>query len=197
MGKTRLSALMISLCLLLTGCGGGEREESRDLRERWRAAETVQAEAELICHYGDEVRTYTMSCDYTPQRAEITVTAPEELAGIAAVLDGGSLALRYDGVLLDAGIYSGTEISPFLAIPCAIRALGEGYLLEESRETVEEQACLRLCLEMTGEDGEKTLYTLWLNEEDIPVRGEITVDGTVVYALRFLEVQTADEPEEP
>ena len=194
MRKALLFAPMMILCLLLTGCGGGEKTESRDLQAAFRELTSAQAEAELTCHYGDEVRFYGMTCVYTPQRAEVTVTAPEELAGVSAVLDGDTLSLAYDGILLDAGVYSGQGISPFLALPATIRALGEGYLLEESEEQVGEIPCRRLCLEMTEDSGEKTLYTVWLDGEGSPVRGEIAMEDVVVYALEFTGF-TAESPE--
>ena len=194
MRKALLFAPMMALCLLLAGCGGGEKRESRDLQAAFRELTAARAEAELTCHYGDEVRFYAMTCAYTPQRAEVTVTAPEELAGISAVLDGESLSLAYDGVLLDAGIYSGQGVSPFLALPATIRALGEGYLLEESEEQVDSVLCRRLCMEVTEDSGEKTLYTVWLDGEGVPVRGEIAMDGVVVYALKFTAF-TAESPE--
>ena len=66
----------------------------------------AQAEAELTCSYGDEVRTYSLTCSYTPEKSRVEVTAPEQVAGIAAEWVAGTLSLSYDDVLLDAGPYA-------------------------------------------------------------------------------------------
>ena len=206
MRKALLFAPMIALCLLLVGCGGkSEEAESRDVQERYRAMTAASAEAELICHYGGEVRTYGLSCAYTPESTAVTVTEPAELAGVSAVFDAETLTLAYDDVLLDAGIYSGTRLSPFWAVPSMLQTIGEGYLLEYCEEDVGEDKCLRACFEVTEEDGEKTLYTVWFDGEENPVRGEIAVEGEVVYAVTFrsftaetdgTEQSTKEEPKD-
>lgn len=186
MRKALLFAPMMTLLLaLLCACGGREETESRQVQEEFRDLR-AQVEATLTCHYGDEVRTYGISCRYTPEKSAVAITAPAELAGVSAEFDGQRLSLRYDDVLIDAGIYSGAGLSPLWAAPSLLRAMGEGYLLEYGREDVGEEPCLRAAFEITGEDGEKTLYTVWLDGEDRPVRGEITVEETVVYGLDFI-----------
>lgn len=185
MRKALLFAPMMTLLLaLLCACGGKEEAESWQVQEDFRDLR-AQAEVNLTCHYGDEVRTYGLSCAYTPEKSSVTVTAPADLAGVSAEFDGETLSLRYDDILIDAGVYSGTEISPFWAVPSLLRAMGEGYLLEVCREDIGDIPCLRAAFEITGQDGGKTVYTVWLDETDQPVRGEITVEETVVYGVDF------------
>ena len=111
--------------------------------------------------------------------------APADLSGVSAEFDGKTLSLRYDDILIDAGVCSGTELSPFWAVPSLLRAMGEGYLLEVCREDLRDIPCLRAAFEITAEDGGKTVYTVWLSEENQPVRGEITVEETLVYGVDF------------
>ena len=184
MRKARLFAPMISLGLLLSACGAVETE-TLDIQAQYQEMTAAQVEAELTCHFGDEVRTYSLVCDYTPESSRVEVTAPESLSGIAATVDGETLQLSYDDVMLDAGIYSGTQLSPMWAVPSMVQAMAEGYPLEYCREDVGETQCLRVTFEVTGEDDEKVYYAVWFGEGDLPLRGEITVDGAVIYMVEF------------
>ena len=185
MRKALLFAPMMTLLLaLLCACGGKEEAQSRQVQEDFRNLR-AQAEVTLTCHYADEVRTYGLSCVYAPEKSTVTVTAPADLSGVSAEFDGETLSLRYDDILIDAGVCSGTELSPFWAVPSLLRAMGEGYLLEVCREDLRDTPCLRAAFEITAKDGGKTVYTVWLSEENQPVRGEITVEETLVYGVDF------------
>ena len=194
MRKALLFALMMTLCLSLTGCGGetAEKQETEELQMKFQNLSAATVEAELTCHYGDEVRTYTLRCSYTPEESTVEVLAPEDLAGISATLAGEALTLQYDGILLDAGTYSGTEISPMWAVPSMLRAMGQGYPLETGREALGETECLRVTFEMTSSDGGKQYTAVWFDENGIPLQGEITLEETVVYTAVLTQF-TAEE----
>ncbi len=194
MRKALLFALMMTLCLSLAGCGGetAEKQETEELQMKFQNLSAATVEAELTCHYGDEVRTYTLRCSYTPEESTVEVLAPEDLAGISATLTGEALTLQYDGILLDAGTYSGTEISPMWAVPSMLRAMGQGYPLETGREALGETECLRVTFEMTSSDGGKQYTAVWFDENGIPLQGEITLEETVVYTAVLTQF-TAEE----
>ena len=194
MRKALLFALMMTLCLSLTGCGGetAEKQETEELQMKFQNLSAATVEAELTCHYGDEVRTYTLRCSYTPEESTVEVLAPEDLAGISATLTGEALTLQYDGILLDAGTYSGTEISPMWAVPSMLRAMGQGYPLETGREALGETECLRVTFEMTSSDGGKQYTAVWFDENGIPLQGEIALGETVVYTAVLTQF-TAEE----
>ena len=194
MRKALLFALMMTLCLSLAGCGGetAEKQETEELQMKCQNLSAATVEAELTCHYGDEVRTYTLRCSYTPEESTVEVLAPEDLAGISATLTGEALTLQYDGILLDAGTYSGTEISPMWAVPSMLRAMGQGYPLETGREALGETECLRVTFEMTSSDGGKQYTAVWFDENGIPLQGEITLEETVVYTAVLTQF-TAEE----
>lgn len=189
MRKALLFAPMILLCIALCGCGETEEQKTRDVQAYYRGLSAVEAETELKCHYDGEVREYTLACAYTPETAEVTVVVPEDLGGIAAVFDGETMSLRYEDILLDAGNYSGTEISPFWAIPSFFAAVSNGYPLEYCVEG----ELLRVTFEVTDEEGGKTWYAGWFDGENKPVRGEITVGETVVYEMKFTTFTTEEQ----
>ncbi len=183
MRKALLFAPM--LMLLLTACGGGEEKDlGAELQQQYAQLSAATMEADITCHYGDEVREYTMLCAYTPDSSTVTVLAPEDLAGISATVSGGELTLSYDDISLDAGTYSAAAVSPVAALPRLMEAAGRGFVTEHSRETVGERQCLRLCCDLEGQ--EDTVYATWFDEETLlPIRSEILDDGVLVFAVEW------------
>lgn len=186
------------LMLLLTACGGEEPNPIAELQQQYAAVESATMEAEIICHYDDEVREYTLLCAYTPEKSTVTVLAPENLSGISAAVENGMLTLSYDDLSLDAGTYSAAAISPVVALPKLMEAAAWGYPAEQSEETVGERSCIRMGCDLSDEPG--TLYTTWFDKESLlPLRSEITSDGVLVFEIawsRFEVTQRTDGAEE-
>lgn len=185
MRKALLFAPM--LMLLLTACGGGEEKDlAAELQQQYAQLSAATMEADVTCHYGDEVREYTLLCAYTPDSSTVTVLAPEDLAGISATVSGGELTLSYDDISLDAGTYSAAAVSPVAALPRLMEAAGRGFVTERSRETVGERPCLRLCCDLEGR--EETVYITWFDQETLlPIRSEILDDGVLVFAVEWTQ----------
>ena len=194
MRKALLFALMITLCLPLGGCGGeaAEEQQAEEVQLKFQDFSAATIEAELTCHYGEEVHSYTLRCTYSPEESTVEVLEPADLAGISATLSGEDLTVQYAGILLDAGTYSGTEISPMWALPSLLQAIRQGYPLESCQEEWGEAACLRVTFETTGGDGSKRYYAVWFDESGTPLQGEITLGDTVVYTAVLTQF-TAEE----
>ena len=196
MRKVPLFALMLTL--LLTGCGGEEKDLTAQLQEQYALVAAATLEADVVCHYEDEVRAYSLLCAYTPEKSIVTVLAPEQLSGITATLENGELTLSYDEISLDAGTYSAAAISPVAALPKLMEAAARGYVTEESGEEVNDRECLRLSADLSDRPG--MLYTTWFDAETmLPLRSEISADGFVVYEVtwkRFEVTQRMELPEE-
>ena len=183
MRKAMLFALMLTL--LLTACGGEEKDPVGELQRQYAAVTAATMEADVICHYAGELRTYTLLCAYTPAESTVTVLAPANLSGISATVADGKLHLNYEDISLDAGGYSAAAISPVAALPRLMAAAGSGYLTEQSEETVGERSCLRLACDLP--DDKETVYTTWFDQETLlPLRSEITADGEMVFEDRRL-----------
>lgn len=183
MRKALLFAPM--LMLLLTACGGGEKKDlAADIQSQYAALSSAVMEADITCHYDDEVREYTLLCDYTPESSTVTVLAPENLSGISATVTGGTLTLSYDDISLDAGQYSAASVSPVAALPRLMAAAGSGYITEQSEEELDGRRCLRLACDLDGEEG--TGYATWFDEETLlPLRSEISAGGQVVFEVAW------------
>ena len=194
MRKALLFAL--TLMLLLTACGGGEETNPvTQLQQQYAAVESATMEAEIICHYNDEVREYTLLCAYTPQKSTVTVLAPENLAGITAQVENGMLTLSYDDISLDAGTYSAAAVSPVVALPKLMEAAAWGYPGQQSEETVGERICIRLGCDLSDEPG--TMYTTWFDRETLlPLRSEICVDGALMFEISWLRFEVTGTAQE-
>ena len=180
---------MITLCLLLTACGGAEESGAEALRAPYREMAGCAAEAEISCDQAGLEWEARLLCDYVPGGVStVEVLAPETIAGIRAVLDGESGSLEFQGEVLNAGRLSAETVSPAACLPLLLDALRDGWLLEENQEEWDGAPCLRLCLDQTGRQGGKIVSTLWLRLEDgLPLRGEIAVDGARILTAEFTD----------
>ena len=196
MRKALLFAPM--LMLLLTACGGEEKDPAAELQAQYANLTGAVMEAEVSCHYADEDRAYTLLCDYAPDRSTVTVLSPANLAGISATVENGTLTLSYEDISLDAGGYSAAAISPVAALPKLMQAAASGYVTEKSEETVGERPCLRLACDLPDDEG--SVYTTWFDQETLlPLRSEISAEGTLVFQVAWtrFEVTGGGEPAAP
>ena len=196
MRKALLFAPM--LMLLLTACGGEEKDPAAELQAQYANLTGAVMEADVSCHYADEDRAYTLLCDYAPDRSTVTVLSPANLAGISATVENGTLTLSYEDISLDAGGYSAAAISPVAALPKLMQAAASGYVTEKSEETVGERPCLRLACDLPDDEG--SVYTTWFDQETLlPLRSEISAEGTVVFEVAWtrFEVTGSGEPAVP
>ena len=181
---------MITACLLLAGCGeksGTDPSAAEAAREPYQTMESCSMEAEVCYGDADNEYSFTLSCTYVPDGESIVeVLSPEASAGIRARISGEELSLEYEDTCLPAGTLSTEVISPAASLVRLMAALRVGWLLEQNREKIDDVPCLRLSLDQTGDNGSKIVSTLWLREEDgLPERGEIQVDGEIILQVRF------------
>jgi len=189
--KAMLFALMLTL--LLTACGGGEKKDPvNELQQQYGLVSAATLQADVTCHYDEEVREYTLLCAYTPERSTVTVLTPANLSGISAVVEGGTLTLRYEDISLDAGSYSAAAVSPVAVLPKLMEAAARGYVMEQSEETIGERSCLRLSCDLSDQPG--TVYTTWFDTQTLlPLRSEVSVEGTVVFEVAWSRFEVTEQ----
>ena len=179
----RKCVLPLLLCaVLLCGCGG---EKSLTVQDQYRTVVSADMEAEVVSRTASDDRTFTLTCRYDRAGQSVTtVTAPEALKGLTAVLADGQLSLKSNGQLLPAG--AATDICPANCLPYLLGALAEGYLTEQGAETLEDVPCLRMALDTTGHSGAAVQCAVWLDQETlIPRYAEFSQDGQVVLTARM------------
>ena len=191
--RLRAGAPMIILCLLLSACGGAGTDSSLEqrvleIRGDYLSMTACGASAEVKADYGQRVYDFAMTFSWIRDgEMVITVTAPEEVAGITARLEEGETALEYDGVRLETGPLDPSGLSPVDAIPALLTCAREGFIAECGTELLGEAETLRLCCrDPDGQPGSGQEIQLWLDPASgALLRGELSVDGFTVIQCTF------------
>ena len=180
----RKCVLPLLLCaVLLCGCGG---EKSLTVQDQYRTVVSADMEAEVVSRTASDDRTFTLTCRYDRAGQSVTtVTAPEALKGLTAVLADGQLSLKSRDQLLPAG--DATDICPANCLPYLLDALSGGYLTEQNEEQIGDTPCLRLALDTVGRSGAPVQCAVWLDKVTlIPLYGEFSQNGQVVLTVKML-----------
>lgn len=165
--------LILSLCLLLAGCGGKDYEKSQqELSRRLGAVEVLSFTANVRAEYEHKTARFTLSYSEDSQGGKVTVLAPQLIAGITARVEPGSTSLEYDGIMLGTGELDDFGLSPMSALPILVQALKDGALdsgWQEGEFTV-----------MQIQSTDELSCTVWFEPEAmIPRQAELISDGRV------------------
>ena len=116
MQRKAIAALMISL-LLLSACGRGAGEQKFEAFRDTLTGQLVTTTAQVRVQRSDTVTDYTLTCQELPDGYDLTVTAPEQAAGVTAHLRDGASTLAFDDIILPAGDLNGAGLTPLTALP--------------------------------------------------------------------------------
>jgi outer membrane lipoprotein-sorting protein len=179
-------ALPILLALLLSSCGGQTRDNAIDIRDFYTNAQELTLTALVQADFGDRTAEFRLAYQRGTDGAEVvTVTAPEEIAGITVTLTENGSRMMYDGLILETGALPGTGLSPVEAIPFAVKSWREGYITEQGKDTYNGATCQRLTHTVTR-DGAAVIVTTWFESETaVPLKTEIFADGFLVLRCIF------------
>jgi len=184
---------MMTLCLLLSGCGAGKEQfSSETLRKPYLEAEGCTMAAQILCDWDSLLWEGLLKCDYVPGGDSVVeIVEPEILAGVKAIV-GENFALSYEDEVLNIAPMTPEEITPADCLPRLMDALREGWLLEENTEVWQETECMRLTVDQSGKEG-KILSTFWLRTADaLPLRAEISVEDKTIFIVEFTEFAFCD-----
>ena len=201
MRKTWLCVLTIPL-LLLTACQSGESSEAtaeetaRQIRTEYLAAQSCGGTVELTADYG--MRVYEFTMDFTWQKegeSVLTLTAPEEVAGLTARLEAGGSYLEYDGLRLGTGDLTGEGLTPMELVPTVMEYSLEGYMAECVFEDWGETPALRvLYRDPEGAAGQGVECTQWFAADTHALlAAELSYDGTLVLSSTFTTFYIGDD----
>ena len=164
--------LLLSVCLLLAGCGSNAGETRFDaFSDALAARDTLAFQAALRCEYAERTLAFTLAYALDEDGESVTILEPERIAGIRARLTGG-VSLEYDGLQLDAPPLDPYGLSPMTALPRLVAALREGQL--DSHWTEEDAFVCHLILD------DHLSATVWFGQGDMtPRRCELQSDEAV------------------
>lgn len=176
MRKIWISALMMTLALL-TGCAGRANRLEQDFsvfREQLRSAEALECAVSLCWNSGESLSEYGLELSAGDDSCRVTVTEPELIAGISAVIGEEGAALEYESVMLGVGELAG--LTPVSALPELLRSMAYGYAELFWRE--DDYLAVRLWMD------EEAVAELWLLDGR-PVCAEIAADGVTLATCSF------------
>lgn len=171
---------MLVLCFL-TGCSGAAKEIERGmaLRSKLLKATSCTFDAEITADYGDKLYQFSMACQGDAQgNITFTVTAPETIAGITGKIAQSEGRLTFDDAALQFDLMADGQVTPVSAPWILLKTLRSGCLTAAGVEG----DLLRLTIDDSYEDDALRL-DIWLDAENVPVRGEILYDGRRILSL--------------
>lgn len=194
MRKAGVCAQMITLGLLLTACGkgggAGADEAALDIRAKYIALTGCAGQMEVTADYGQRVYTYEIDFTYGQEEGLVlTVTAPENVAGVTARITDGKTSLEFDGVSVETGPLSGDGLSPIEGLPALLKYAREGCIAESGFETLEgdRQTVRMVCRNPDEKPGKGMEASLWFDRDTHElVKGEISSDGYTVLRCDFI-----------
>lgn len=120
----------------------------------------------------------------------MTVTTPENIAGITARIQNGKTALEYDGIRVETGELNAQGLSPMDALPALLTGVREGFLAECCLETTEDgtEILHTVSRDPNAKPGSGMELQFWFHAETHALlRGEISQDGFTVIQCVFHE----------
>ena len=172
---------LVLLLLMLAGCSTEPKEIQRGmaLRSKLLSAQSCSFDAKITADYGDKLHTFSMACQGDNQgNLTFTVTEPESIAGITGTVSDEGGKLTFDDAALHFELLADDQVTPVSAPWILLKTLRSGYLTS----ACEEDGMLRLTIDDSYEDDALHL-DIWLNEEDVPLRGEILYDDRRILSL--------------
>ncbi len=180
---------MLIALLMLTGCSasGNQGEElAVTARGGYLASQTISMRCTVTADYGERVYHFSFDSVTEGETTELTLTAPDTLAGLVVTVEEGASALAYEGVLVDTGALSEDGLTPITAIPALVEGLRSGYI----QSSLLEEGVLTLTIgdpdSLVGV-GQELVLTLDGESGDL-VRGEIFWDGFRVIDCEVTEI---------
>lgn len=173
--------VLLLVFVLLTGCNDNNHDLNRalSLRRQLLEGNGCSFDAIITADYGDTVYTFTMACEASREGdLKFTVTDPQTIAGITGTVTKQGGHLTFDSQALAFEMLADGQVTPVSSPWIFIRTLQSGYI----------SACgtdgdyLKVTMNDSYENDALNL-DIWLNHQNLPIRGEILWKGRRVVSL--------------
>ena len=168
------------LLVMLTGCTGTNDEMDRAMALRSKMlTQGVRFDADITADYGEKFYAFSVQCEADAQgNLSFTIAAPETIAGITGTVSAAGGKLTFDGKALSFPLLADDQITPVSGPWVLIKTLRSGYLTSCGTEG----GMIRVAIDDSYADDALHL-DIWLDEKDLPVRGEILWQGRRILTL--------------
>ena len=175
----RLFSLLL-LAVMLMGCASADNNLDRAMALRAQMlSKGASFDAKITADYGDRQHIFAMSCVTDNQgNLTFTVTEPESISGITGKVSATGGKLTFDDHVLSFGLMADGLVSPVSGPWVLMKTLRSGYLTSCTKEG----ELLRVSIDDSYEEDALHL-DIWLDEKDLPKRGEILWQGRRILSL--------------
>ena len=181
----RCCAVVIFVLFLFSGCDFGNSEMNRalSLREQILKCKGCTFDAVITADYDDKFYTFSMHCQADASGAiTFQVSDPESISGVSGTISEEGGQLSFLDTVLAFELLADGQLSPVSAPWIFLHTLRSGYL----NASGEDGTGLRILID-DSYAGETLLVSVWTDENDFPIRSEITWKGR-----RILTVDVRD-----
>ena len=147
-------------CLLFLCSCGKEIGRAEAMQEQYKNLASYETDVRVSVPREDETLVYALHLSAQGDAVRATVSEPEELTGVGAVLEGDKLALTFDDLVLDVGTLS-PRVSALSCVPLVLQNFPKVYLDSSGAETIGDVDALRADFSLTL-SGETLACSLWL-----------------------------------
>ena len=179
--QKKLAVLALALGLTLCACTKQADEDPAQQALAFRQdvmQNTYSFRADVSADFGDTVCQFTLSCVHTPgSGTEMTITAPETLAGLTAMASDEGAKLVFDGAEAAFGTLEGLGLSPMTAPELLAESWETGYI----QYTGTEDGLLRVTY-LCGYEEDEYRADTWF-QDGAPVRAELSCDGRMAVQI--------------
>ena len=179
------SAVLLILCLLLTGCSSSDDTMASAMAFR---TELVQSggctfTAQVTADFGDSVREFAMDCCSDEKgNVSFTLKEPETLEGITGSVTDAGGKITYDGMSAEFGLLADEKVIPAAAPAIAASCWAGEYI---SCTGMEDELCRVTC-----EKGfeKKLIVDTWFQNQ-VPICCEMCYNGTEILKMEITDFQ--------
>ena len=184
--KKIISVMMIIvLFLTFAGCKKTDSnvsynsEDETDIRHTQVDITETEKHTETLSESTEEKTTQEISAERTPlELVDFTVKEPQAIAGITGSISPKGGKLTFEGLSLGFELLADGSVSPVSAPWILMKTLRSGYLTSCGVES----GCIRVAIDDSYEEDALHL-DFWLDEKDLPKRGEILWQGRRILSL--------------
>lgn len=156
-------------------------QQALDLRTALLTAGGCSFTAQLCASYDDVRYDFTLDCVCkTDGSAQLTVTAPQTLAGIAASIAGAQGTLEFADTAVAFGLMAGGNLAPMQTPQLLVQALGSDYIRAVGRDgDMVRVTCLH------GYDEQELTVDVWLSQALLPQYAEVSYEGCTLVTMQL------------
>lgn len=179
--KKLRSLFILPFLFFLVSCSA-DSDISANLCEHLKSLSEEKYIARITASFPN--REVSFSADYrfsSKSDDRVTVTSPEEIAGVSFSVSEDGNTLEFDGIMLELGSFPEDDISPLSALPSLISVWRGG---NASHITPSKMFGENALLVIHKEN--KREYRTWFSETDFsPLYAEIYSDGIRIIECKF------------